>query len=147
MANVQIMQNRLRDATARSRLTAQVFGAFAASALLLAAIGVYGTLALSVVQRSREFAIRRALGADLRSLLAIVAGEAAALAGVGMVIGCLLAIPASRALASVLYGVRALEPMVYLQSGALLLSALFMAAVPPVLRSARVDPRDAMRAE
>lgn len=147
MANVQIMDDRLRDATARSRLTAQVFSAFAASALLLAAIGVYGTLALTVLQRAREFAIRRALGADVRSLLAIVAAQAAGLAGVGILIGSVLALLASRALASILYGVRTLEPAVYMQSGALLLAALVLASIPPVLRSARVDPREAMKAE
>lgn len=147
MANVQFMRNRLRDATARTRLLAQVFGAFAASALLLAAIGVYGTLALSVVQRSREFAIRRALGADVRSLLAIVAGQAAALAGVGILVGVILASFASRTLTSILYGVHPLEPGIYLQSGLLLLAVLVMACVPPLLRSARVDPREAMRAE
>jgi putative ABC transport system permease protein len=147
MANVQIMENRLHDATARSRLTAQVFSAFAASALLLAAIGVYGTLALTVVQRAREFAIRRALGADIRSLLAIVAAQAAGLAGVGILVGAVLALVASRALASVLYGVRMLEPAVYVQSGALLLAALVAASIPPVIRSARVDPKEAMKAE
>jgi putative ABC transport system permease protein len=147
MANVQIMRNKLRDATARSRLTAQVFTAFAASALLLAAIGVYGTLALSVAQRSREFAIRRALGADIRSLLAIVASQAVRLGGIGIIIGSVVAFPASRALASVLYGVHALEPRIYTQTGALLLAALALASVAPVLRSTRVDPRDAMKAE
>lgn len=146
MAHVQIMRNKLRDATARSRLTAQVFTAFAASALLLAAIGVYGTLALAVAQRSREFAIRRALGADIRSLLAIVVGQAARLGGIGIVIGGVLAFPASRTLASVLYGVHALEPRIYATTAALLLAAMVLAAVPPVLRSAQVDPRDAMKA-
>lgn len=147
MAHVQIMQNKLRDATARSRLTAQVFTAFAASALLLAAIGVYGTLALAVAQRSREFAIRRALGADIRSLLAIVVGHAARLGGIGLVIGVLLAFPASRSLASVLYGVHALEPKIFVAAGLLLLATMVFASLPPVLRSARVDPRDAMKAE
>jgi predicted permease len=147
MAHVQIMQNRLRDATARSRLLAQVFSVFAASALLLAAVGVYGTLALSVLQRSREFAIRRALGADLRSLLAIVAGQAAALTGLGVLVGSIFALLASRALASLLYGVQSLEPRIYLQSGVLLMVVLATACVPPLLRSARVDPRESMRAE
>jgi putative ABC transport system permease protein len=147
MANVQIMRNKLRDATARSRLTAQIFTAFAASALLLAAIGVYGTLALSVAQRSREFAIRRALGADIPSLLGIVARQAVRLGGVGIVLGSVLAFPASRAIASVLYGVQPLEPRIYSQTAALLIGALIVASVAPVVRSARVDPRDAMRAE
>jgi predicted permease len=147
MANVQIMRHKLRDATARSRLTAQVFTAFAASALLLAAIGVYGTLALSVAQRSREFAIRRALGADIRSLIGIVVSQAARLGGIGILIGGILAFPATRTLASVLYGIHALEPRIYAQTGALVLVALLMASVGPVLRSARVDARDAMKAE
>jgi ABC-type antimicrobial peptide transport system permease subunit len=124
-----------------------VFTAFAASALLLAAIGVYGTLALSVAQRSREFAIRRALGADIRSLLGIVARQAVRLGGVGIVLGSVLAFPASRAIASVLYGVQPLEPRIYGQTAALLIGALIVASVAPVVRSARVDPRDAMRAQ
>jgi ABC-type antimicrobial peptide transport system permease subunit len=76
-----------------------------------------------------------------------VAGQAAALAGIGIVIGVILASLASRTLASILYGLHSLEPKIYLQSGALLLVVLVTACVPPLLRSARVDPREAMRAE
>ena len=147
MSGVKIMTDRLHDATARSRLTAQVFIAFAASALLLATIGIYGTLALSVSQRSREFAIRRALGADATTLLRMIGEQAATLAGAGATIGLILALVAARVVASVLYDVRALEPRVYAAASLLLLIAVVIGAALPSLRSMRIDPRDAMRAD
>lgn len=144
---VQPMTDVLRDATVRSRLTAEVFTQFAIGALLLAAVGVYGTLALAVVQRGRELAIRRALGATSRQLVSSLGSEAGRIATMGIGIGLAVAIGINRVLAARLYDVRLVEPRVFLVSGAVLLVALAAATVVPVLRSLRINPRDAMRSE
>jgi putative ABC transport system permease protein len=142
-----MMSDRLHDATVRNRLIAQVFSAFAVSALLLAAIGVYGTLALRVTQRSREFAIRRALGASGQSLVRTMLAHAAMISGVGLSAGLLLALLLNRTLAALLYDVRTSDPCAYLVSAGLLCLAVLAAAAAPTARSVRIDPCDAMRAE
>jgi ABC-type antimicrobial peptide transport system permease subunit len=147
VSDVVPMRSRLRDATARDRLSAQVFTAFAASALLLAAIGVYGTLALRVSQRTRELAIRRALGATGSMVLSVVSRQAASIAIIGMLVGAVLAALVARGLESLLYGVEIGEPTTYAVSAGLLLMAIAVATVVPAVRSLRVDPRDAMRSE
>jgi predicted permease len=144
---IQVMAERLREATIRNRLSAQIFTSFAISALLLAAVGVYGTLALRVAQRSREFAIRRALGASTRSLARMVGAQATLLTIVGGSAGALLAIALNRGLAALLYDVRPLEPQAYLLSALLLIVVIAAAAARPTARSVRIDPREAMRAE
>jgi putative ABC transport system permease protein len=144
---IQVMSERLREATVRNRLSAQIFTSFAVSALLLAAIGVYGTLALRVAQRSREFAIRRALGASTRSLARMVGEQATLLAVAGSCMGALLGIALNRGLAALLYDIRPLEPRAYALSALLLIVVITIAAARPTARSVRIDPREAMRAE
>jgi putative ABC transport system permease protein len=147
IGDMRMMSDRLRDATVRNRLIAQVFTAFAVSALLLAAIGVYGTLALRVTQRSREFAIRRALGASAQSLVRTMLAHAAMISVVGLSAGLGLALLLNRTLAALLYDVRTLEPSAYLVSAGVLGVAVLAAAAAPTARSVRIDPCDAMRAE
>jgi len=144
---VQVMQRRLSEATVRNRLAAQVFAEFALGALLLASIGVYGTLALGVAQRSRELAIRRALGATTSSVMRLIGRETAWIAVGGTMAGIAGGLALNRILAAILYDVQVVEPRVYAVSGGVLLLALACAATLPMLRSLRVDPRDAMRAE
>jgi len=147
MADIRELTDRLRDATARNRLSASVVTIFALTALLLAGLGVYGSLALAVVQRSREFAIRRALGANRGSLVSMVLRQAAKLAVIGAVLGTALGWAASRGMSGFLYEARPLEPALYVSSVLLLGLAVISAAVVPSLRSMRADPRDAMRAD
>jgi len=144
---VQTMTARLRNATIRNRLSAQVFTGFAIAALLLAAFGVYGTAALSVLQRSREFAIRRALGASGASLAGAVARQIAWVVLAGGVAGAVGALFVNRALTAILYDVQSIEPTIYGASAALLLVAILAACAGPATRSLRVDPREAMRVE
>jgi predicted permease len=144
---IQVMAERLREATVRNRLSAQIFTSFAVSALLLAAVGVYGTLALRVSQRSREFAIRRALGASTRSLARMVGVQATALTVAGGIVGAVLAVALNRGLSALLYDVRPLEPQAYVLSALLLIGVIAAAAARPTARSVRIDPREAMRAE
>jgi hypothetical protein len=145
--NVEVMTARLRDATVRNRLAARVFAGFAIGAVLLAAVGVYGTLALGVVQRSREFAIRRALGATSRSVVQLLGNETARIAVGGTIAGVAGALALNRLLSAILYDVSAVEPAVYILSGVVLLVALLAAAALPIARSLRIEPREAMRSE
>jgi hypothetical protein len=147
MADIRELSDRLHDATARNRLSASIVTVFALTALLLAGLGVYGSLALSVVQRSREFAIRRALGANRSSLVSMVLGQAAKLAGIGAALGVAFGWAASRGISGLLYDARPLEPALYVSSMLLLATAVGIAALVPSLRSMRADPRDAMRAD
>ncbi|HET9982760.1 MAG TPA: ADOP family duplicated permease [Longimicrobiales bacterium] len=144
---VRTMTSQLREATVRERLGAQVFTGFALCALLLAAIGVYGTAALAVLQRGREFAIRRALGASAASLVRVVARDTARVIAGGGVAGVVLALAVGRELSGVLHDVSAGEPRVYATSVLLLLAVVIAASAVPTARSVRVDPRVAMRAE
>jgi predicted permease len=147
MGDIREITNRLRDAMARSRLSATIVTVFAITALLLASLGVYGSLALAVLQRSREFAIRRALGANRGSLVRMVVMQAVRLSLVGGAIGLLFSWAASRQISGLLYEARPLDPRVYGASALLLLAAVAAAALLPSLRTMRADPRDAMRAD
>jgi putative ABC transport system permease protein len=145
--NVQVMTERLNDATVRSRLAARVFAGFAIGAMLLAAVGVYGTLSLGVMQRSRELAVRRALGATTGSVLQLLGTETARIAIGGTIAGIAGALVLNRLLATMLYDVKAVEPVVYILSGVILIVALVAAAAVPMMRSLRIDPREAMRSD
>ena len=147
LGQVQTMEARFRDATVRERLVAQVFGALALVSLLLAAIGIYGTLSLSVSQRTREFSIRRALGASSGSLARLVSGQTATIVALGGGIGLLAALGASRGVAALLYEVGSPPPEVYAASAVLLTCAVAGASARPLWRALRVDPREAMRAD
>ena len=127
-SDARTMDSRLHDATARNRLSLQVFTTFAISALLLAAIGVYGTLALRVTLRARELAIRRALGASSASLAGIVANQTIVIALAGAVLGLAGATLVARAMSSLLYDVTALDPAVYVGATVLLALAIGAAA-------------------
>jgi predicted permease len=147
MGDIREITNRLRDAMARSRMSATIVTVFAITELLLASLGVYGSLALAVMQRSREFAIRRALGANRGSLVRMVAGQAARLSVVGGAIGLMLSWGASRQISGLLYEARPLDARVYGASALLLVTAMAAAALLPSLRTMRANPRDAMRAD
>lgn len=147
MGAIQQMPERLRDATIRERLSAQVFTVFALCALLLATVGVYGTLALQLSQRSRELAIRRALGASGSSLARIVARQVGGIVIAGGIGGAVLALAAGRGLSAMLYDVRTVEPRVFAASAVALVVAVTCAGAIPAWRALRTDPRRAMTAE
>ena len=132
-------------ATGRHRFRAVMVAAFAALAVLLAMVGVFGILAYSVQQRTRDFGVRRALGATTNDVIGLVARNAAALIGVGAVIGLILAVAFGRVLNSVLFGVQPLDPGTF----ALVLVVLFitgaLAIAGPAWRAARIDPAAALK--
>jgi putative ABC transport system permease protein len=129
------------------RLGAQLFAGVGVLALLVAVIGIYSTMAHSVGQRTREFGVRMALGANLRDVINQVVGEGMRVIVIGVAIGVVLAIVAGRLVASLLYGVQPTDPSAMLLAAATLLLVAIFAAVIPAWRAARVDPVTALRGE
>jgi ABC-type antimicrobial peptide transport system permease subunit len=116
-------------------------------AMLLAAIGLYGVIAYSVSRRTKEIGIRLALGARPASVLTLVMQQGLVVAGAGLAVGCVLAAIVGATTGSVLYGVRASDPVSWLGASALLLGVSAIANVIPALRAARVEPSQALRME
>jgi putative ABC transport system permease protein len=129
------------------RFGAALAGGFGVLALLLASIGLYGVVAYGVSQRTREIGIRVALGADRAAVLRMVVRGGLGQAVLGLGIGCVLAIGATRALRSLLFGVGAADPLTYVAVAALLTAVAAFASWLPARRATRVDPTITMRAE
>jgi ABC-type antimicrobial peptide transport system permease subunit len=147
VSDVQTLRHRMYEATARNRFATQVLSAFAVTALLLAAIGIYGVLSLAVAQRRRELGIRMALGAERRGVLAMIVGQAMSIAAVGGCIGAAGALFAGRALGSMLYGVSPADPVTYVVCGLVLAAAVLAAAIVPAARATQVHPMVALRSD
>ncbi len=132
---------------ARPRLTAALAGAFAFLALGLAAVGVYGMVAVLVVQRTREFGIRVAVGAQPGDIRRLVLAQGAAHAAAGIAVGSVVWLGVSRVLRSVLYEVTPTDPLTFTGAGALLLAAAVLASYFPARRATRIDPARLLRSE
>ncbi|HKG95310.1 MAG TPA: ABC transporter permease [Gemmatimonadaceae bacterium] len=136
----------LADASlARDRFTTLLLGAFAAAALLLAAVGIYGVFAGDVARRRTEIGIRLALGARRSGVVLLVLRRALTLAAVGVAIGAAAALLAARSVASLLFGVGAADPASFAAVGVLLLAVAAAASLVPALAAARVSPLEVMR--
>jgi putative ABC transport system permease protein len=129
------------------RLRAVMVGTFAALALMLAMVGIFGVLAYSVEQRTREFGVRIALGASTTNVLRLVLGSAARVIVAGGVIGLAAAAALSRTISTFLFGVEPLDPTTYATVGVVLAVTAALAAAAPAWRASRVDPVEAFRAE
>jgi predicted permease len=140
----------MREVVGRSlgarQVTLTLFGLFSVLAAVLAAAGLYGVMAYGVARRSRELAIRMALGADRAAVVRLVLGDAARLTTGGVVVGTLAALGASRLLATMLYGVGARDPLTFVGAAALLALVALAAAYVPSRRAARADPQQTLRA-
>ena len=132
---------------ATRRLTKLLLGGFALAALILAAVGIYGVMSLHVANRSREFGIRLAIGADPRALVRLVLREGAVLAAVGVVLGIAGAVAVTRSLSSLLYDVSPTDPAVLLALPLLLAGVALAACCLPARRAARSDPLSVLRAD
>ena len=127
------------------RFTLQLLVAFAASALLLAAIGIYGVLSYSVTERVPEIGIRMALGERAERVRGSVVGRTALLTGIGVVIGMAAAVAGSGLLGSLLYGVEPTDPATFAGMIALVMTVAVLSGLVPAIRASRTDPADALR--
>ena len=145
--NVMTMGARLSSSVAQPRFYALVLGVFAASALALAMVGIYGVLAYTVSRRSREIGLRMALGADGRRIRGLVVRQGALLVGVGVTLGLAGALVTTRALESLLFGVNTLDVPTLIAVPVLLFTVAIAACYLPARRATRVDPMEALRYE
>jgi len=140
-------EDRLDRGVANEKLVAQLTSTFGVVALMLACLGLYGTVSYGVTRRVSELGVRMALGAERRDVLWLVLREALVLVTVGAIAGIPLAYLAGRSLASFLYGVAPADPAVYAGGTVVLLAAATLAAVLPAHRASRIDPMVALRKE
>ena len=147
VASVSTMEKNIGASLAARRLTMMLLGAFAGLALVLASVGIYGVMALSTTQRTREMGIRFALGASRADVLRLVLGKGISLIGVGLVAGLIGAFAASRALNSLLYGVGALDAVALIGAIITLAAVAFIACYLPARRASLVNPIEALRTE
>ena len=134
------MEERTESALLQRRTPALLSVAFGAVALLLSAVGLYGVLASLVAQRSREIAIRMAVGSSAREVFGLVFREGASLVGAGLLAGAAGAILLRRSVAGLLFGVRATDPFVFGVSVVLLVAVALLACALPARRATTIDP-------
>jgi len=135
----------LDNATAARRFSLELLAGFAVLALAMAAIGIYGVVSYTVVQRTREIGVRLALGADMGDIARMVLGEGVRRTAVGVAVGLAGALAASRAVRGMLYGVGATDPVTYAAVIALLVAVTVAACLLPAWRASRVSPLAALR--
>src|SRR5262245_61982553 len=147
LAGVKTMDQQVGEVLAFDRFGMVLYGSFAALALLLAAVGIYGVMAFAVAQRTHEFGLRMALGAGGARILSMVLREGGTLAFIGLCLGLGGAYLVGRAMQSTLYGVSALDIGAFSASALVLLAAALLACYLPARRASKVDPMVALRCE
>ncbi|HEY6307955.1 MAG TPA: FtsX-like permease family protein, partial [Candidatus Angelobacter sp.] len=147
--NEFVMEDRINDSPAAflNRSSAWLLGGFAMSALLLGAIGLYGVIAYSVGQRTREIGVRMALGAQRGAVYRLILGQAGFVTGAGIVVGLGCSIPAARLLRGLLFGVQSWDVPTLIGVAAVLGICALLASYLPARRAASVNPVEALRAE
>ncbi|HTG17111.1 MAG TPA: ABC transporter permease, partial [Blastocatellia bacterium] len=145
--NIQTLSERIDNSLGGQRSQATTLGAFGVLALVLAAVGLYGVMAYSVAQRTREIGIRMALGAQRKHVLGLVLKQGATLVAAGVVVGLGAAFAATRLLASLLFGVSPVDPVAFAATSGLLLVVALLASYIPARRATKVDPLIALRYE
>jgi predicted permease len=146
-AHIRSMDQIVMGSTARDQFNTWVLGIFAAVAILLASIGLYGLMAYSVEQRTLEFGIRLALGADFPALRNMIVRQAMTLAGAGIVVGLAAAYGLTRLMASLLYSVKPTDPVVFGTVTVVFTAVALLASYLPARRALRVDPLVALRVQ
>jgi len=145
--DIKPMESLLGDMTSQRRLNMLLLGIFAASALVLAAVGIYGVISYGVTQRTHEIGIRMALGAAKRNVLSLIVRQGMLLALAGLAAGSIASILLTRLMSSLLYGVSATDPFTFGSVPLLLTAVAFLACYLPARRATRVDPMAALRHE
>jgi putative ABC transport system permease protein len=144
---MRTMEDLVDSTTAESRFDAWLFGVFAALALMLTAIGVYGLLSFAVARRTNEIGTRMALGATRGNVLLLVLRQGLLLTGIGLLVGLGGAVALTRSMTTLLYGVRASDPVSFTVVAVLLLAVGALASYLPARRAMKVDPMVALRYE
>ncbi|MGB6482474.1 MAG: ABC transporter permease [Candidatus Acidiferrales bacterium] len=145
VSNIATMDQLISDSVARSRFTTLLLGVFAALAMILACIGIYGVMAYATAQRRNEIGIRMALGAQRGDVLRLILGQGAKLALLGAAIGVAGGLMLTRLLKSQLYGIDANDPLTFTIATALLVGVALLACYIPARRAMQADPMDALR--
>ena len=147
IASVAIMNDLLRDSLMLPRLYMSLFSIFAAVALILAAVGIYGVIAYNVTTRTHEIGVRMALGARQHDVLRLILREGGTLAVAGIVAGLGIAFAINSVMAALLFDVSTTDPLTFIGVPLLLLSVAVVATLIPARRAARVEPSVALRYE
>jgi len=147
VANVDTMDHIVSEAIARQRFSMLLLGIFAALALILAAVGIYGVMSYSVAQRIHEIGIRMALGARRTDVLKMIVNQGLKLVSIGMMLGLAAAFLLTRVLQSLLFGISATDPVTFFGISLVLLAVAILASYLPALRATKVDPIIALRAQ
>jgi putative ABC transport system permease protein len=143
----QTLTETVSSSLSERRFSLEIVALFALTALLLAALGIYGVISYTVSERTHEIGIRRALGAQSSNLLRMILRQGLRLAVAGAIVGLLGALVVSRLMAGVLYGVAPTDPLTFALVALLLLIVAFAACYIPARRAISVDPLVALRHE
>mgnify|MGYP003909451455 CR=1 FL=1 len=147
IADARTVEAALADSIAPRRFTVFLLGVFAATALLLALIGIYGVIAYSVAQRTQEIGVRMALGAERRTVVLMVVRQGMSIAIAGLVLGVAAALALTRVMTGLLYDVTPTDPPTFAAVIGVLAATALAACCGPAFRAARVDPLVALRCE
>ncbi len=147
LAKVRTMETILKQNVSRQKFNTVLLGIFAAVALALAAIGIYGLMSYSVEQQRQEVGIRMALGADRGNVLKLILGQGMTPAVIGVLVGVGIGYALTRLMSSLLFGVKANDPVTFASVAVVLTVVALLAALIPAQRATRVDPAVALREE
>jgi putative ABC transport system permease protein len=147
LSDIGTLAGSIAHSTREQRFTVALLGAFALLALALAAVGIYGVISYTVTSRTREIGVRMTLGAERRRIIGMVVKRAMLLGSAGVAVGIVTGLALTRFLRSMLFGVSATDPAVFVGVSLFLLGVTALAGYVPARRAARVDPLAALRHE